>query len=87
MKKRTIIIIIIIILILLAVLGIILYNNSQKSAMRRPLEVATVWTADIVSSDLTGDVLSFDAFGMSDYMKLARQGFEKGDEHQQRCVQ
>ena len=78
MKKKTIIIIIIIILILLAVLGIILYNNSQKSAMRKPLEVATVWTADIVSSDLTGDVLSFDAFGMSDYMKLARQGFEKG---------
>ena len=78
MKKRTVIIIIIIILILLAIVGIILYNNSKEKAVKKPLKVATVWTADIVSSDLTGDVLSFDAFGMSDYMKLARQGFEKG---------
>ena len=78
MKKRTVIIIIIIILILLAIVGIILYNNSQEEAVKKQLKVATVWTAGIVSSDTTGDTLDFDAFGLPDYMKLARQGFEKG---------
>ena len=79
MKKRTIIIIIIIILILLAVLGIILYNNSQKTAMKKPLEAATVWSADILSSGPSGDTLKFDNDnGSQDYFELARQGFEKG---------
>lgn len=78
MKKRKIIIIIIIILILLVVLGIIIYNNSQKTAMKKPLEAATVWSAEIVSSDPTGDVLNFDNNDLPDYLKLARQGFVKG---------
>ncbi len=77
MKKKTIIIILIIV-ILLVILGIILYNNSRVNAVKGPFEVATVWNAGIVSTGTSGDTLNFDADGLPDYLKLARQGFEKG---------
>ena len=77
MKKKTIIIILIIV-ILLVILGIILYNNTRVGAVKGPFEVATVWSAEIVRTEPSGDTLNFDADGMPDYLKLARQGFEKG---------
>lgn len=77
MKKKTIIIILIIV-ILLVILGIILYNNSRVKALKGPFEIATVWNAGIVTTDPSGDTLNFSADGLPDYLKLARQGFEKG---------
>ena len=77
MKKKTIIIILIIV-ILLIIAGIIIYKNSQKSAKLESLEIATIWGARVSGSGLEGDVLDFESASVSDYNKLARQGFMKG---------
>ena len=77
MKKKTIIIILIIV-ILLAVAGIIIYNNTQKKAVSGPLRVASVWDAPVTASTLKGDTLNFNDQSIREYVKLSRQGFEKG---------
>ncbi len=77
MKKKTIIIILIIV-ILLTVVGIIIYNNTQKKAVSGPLRVASVWDAPVTASTLKGDTLNFNDQSIREYVKLSRQGFEKG---------